>query len=204
LRHRRIVLGIIIIAITWTLPLVINSQDNPIVDFPAISDGPPPEFNADFSAAADDGLVIDRSQIIVLEQPGYSIPASGSTWLHMLHTEGIPADVVTVAQLLADPTIIHAAPVILVDGSLGADSAGNVPPALVDLLVGEDASIILTGRSAWLLHLLRKRGPPSGIAPSTTQLLTTPGLEGAIYLTSPIPLNLGSLLTTKSRLRYHV
>ncbi|MFW9967740.1 MAG: prenyltransferase/squalene oxidase repeat-containing protein, partial [Candidatus Thorarchaeota archaeon] len=198
MRYRRIVIGIIIIVIAWILPLAIISQDNYSVATATISDAPIPDFNTDFLVAADDGKVIDWSPIVVLEMPGYSIPARGSTWLHLLQEEGIPAHVVTTTELIADPTIIHAAPVILVDGSLGADSGSHVPAAFVDLLVGEDASMILTGRSAWLLHLLRERGPPSGVAPSTAQLLTTPGLEGAIYLSSPIPLTLGSLLTTET------
>ncbi|MHA2004765.1 MAG: prenyltransferase/squalene oxidase repeat-containing protein, partial [Candidatus Thorarchaeota archaeon] len=179
MRHRELVLGIIIIIIAWTSPLVVFNGDSSTKPAMVSPDAVPLDIDSDHILSADDGVIIDSSPVIVLELPGYSIPARGSTWLQ-------------------SPIIIHAAPVILVDGSLGADSAGHVPDSLVDILVGEDACVILTGRSAWLLHLLRERGPPSGVAPSTTQLLATPGLEGAIYLSSPIPLTLGSMLTTES------
>ncbi|MFX0054576.1 MAG: prenyltransferase/squalene oxidase repeat-containing protein [Candidatus Hermodarchaeota archaeon] len=193
MRHRRLVLGIIIIAIAWTSPLVLSSGYSPLLQDAAHLDVNPAHI-----VSADDGVIIDWSPVIVLELPGHSIPARGSTWVQVLQSAGVAASVVTVSDLLVEPTIIHAAPLILVDGSLGADDASHVPAALVDLLIGEDVSIVLTGRAAWLLHLLRGRGPPSGIALSNYQLSTTPGLEGAIYLSSPVPLSLGSSLTTES------
>ncbi|MHA2300478.1 MAG: hypothetical protein ACXACD_05945, partial [Candidatus Thorarchaeota archaeon] len=195
---RKLVLGIIIIIIAWTSSLNIIDWDNSLEPVPVSPDAQPIDIDADHFLSADGGVVIDWSPVIVLELPGYSIPARGSTWLQMLQSEGIAASVVTISELLADSTIIHAAPVILVDGSLGADDASHVPAALVSLLIGEDVSIVLTGRAAWLLHLLRGRGPPSGIALSNSQLLTTPGLEGAVYLSSPISLSPGSLLTTET------
>jgi prenyltransferase beta subunit len=191
------VLGIIIIIIAWTSPLAIFDGDNSTAPLTVSPDAQPLDIDAEHILSADDGIVIDWSPVIVLEMPGYSIPARGSTWLQVLRSEGIVASVVTVSELMADPTIIHAAPVILVDGSLGADNGSHISLALIDILVGEDASIVLTGRSAWRLHLLRERGPPSEIALSATQLITAPGYVGAIYLSSPIPLTIGSALTTE-------
>ncbi|MHA2021035.1 MAG: prenyltransferase/squalene oxidase repeat-containing protein, partial [Candidatus Thorarchaeota archaeon] len=197
MRHRTLVLGIIIIVIAWTSPLVDINGDIPIKPGAVSLNALPLDVDADHILSAEDGVAIDWSPVIVLEMPGYSIPARGSTWLQVLRTEGIASRVITVSELIADSTIIHAAPVILVDGSLGAENGSHISLALIDILVGEDASIILTGRSAWLLHLLRERGPPSEIALSSTQLLTTPGYAGAIYLSSPIPLTIGSSLTTE-------
>ncbi|MFX1330385.1 MAG: hypothetical protein ACFE9W_02415 [Promethearchaeota archaeon] len=193
MKHRRLVLGIIIITIAWTSPLVLSSESSSFQQ-----DARQIDAKSSHIVSADDGVIIDWSPVIVLELPGYSIPARGSRWLQILQSEGVAASVVTVSDLLVDPTIIDAAPAILIDGSLGADDASHVPAALVDLLIGEDVSIVLTGRAAWLLHLLRGRGPPSGTALSNNQLSTTPGLEGAIYLSSPISLSLGSSLTAES------
>ncbi|MFW9887732.1 MAG: hypothetical protein ACFFER_06085 [Candidatus Thorarchaeota archaeon] len=193
MKHRRLLLGMILIIIAWTSPLVLSNDSSPLQLDATLSD-----VDSAHLVSADDGVIIDWSPIIVLEMPGHSIPARGSTWLQILHSEGVAASVVTVSDLLADPTIIDTAPIILVDGSLGADDASHVPAALVDLLIGEDVSIVLTGRAAWLLHLLRDRGPPSGIALSNHQLSTTPGMEGAIYLSSPIQLSLGSSLSTET------
>ncbi|MHA2142474.1 MAG: prenyltransferase/squalene oxidase repeat-containing protein [Candidatus Thorarchaeota archaeon] len=194
MRHRKALLGIIIVfVITWTSPLTVFDSGRP-VDF---MDVPSLDKNASHLVSADEGIVIDWSPVVVLELPGYSIPARGSMWIQVLGAEGIAAKVISASELIADPSLIHAAPVILVDGSLGADDASHVPAALVSLLIGEDVSIVLTGRAAWLLHLLRERGPPSGTALSNSQLLATPGLEGAVYLSSPLSLSLGSTLTTE-------
>ena len=193
MKHRRLVLCIIVIIVAWTSPLVLSNDFSPLQLDAAYID-----VDSTHLISADDGVIIDRSPVIVLEMPGHSIPARGSTWLQVLQSEGVAASVVTVSDLLADPTIMDAAPIILVDGSLGADDASHVPAALVDLLIGEDVSIILAGRAAWLLHLLRDRGPPSGIALSNYQLSTTPEMEGAIYLSSPKQLSLGSSLSTET------
>ncbi|MFW9911416.1 MAG: hypothetical protein ACFFEU_03040 [Candidatus Thorarchaeota archaeon] len=198
MRNRRLMLGIIIIVIAWTSSLVASEESYPFQQS-SISVGTPSLNELDSHViSADDGVVIDWSPVIVLELPGYSIPARGSSWVQKLTNEGIAASAVTVSALLANPTIIDTAPIILADGSLGADDASHVPAALVDLLIAEDVSIFIAGRAAWLLHLLRGRGPPSGIALSNYQLSTTSGMEGAIYLSSPFQLSLGSSLSIET------
>ncbi|MFW9847271.1 MAG: prenyltransferase/squalene oxidase repeat-containing protein, partial [Candidatus Thorarchaeota archaeon] len=197
MRHHRALLGIIvIIVISSSSSMTLGHHGHQTTPDSGQTDTVQGQ-DTDALLAADPGVIVDWKPVIILELPGYIIPARGAAWSQMLQSEGLLSKVVTMSDVIADPTLIHAAQAILVDGSLGADNAGHVQTALVDILVGEDASVILTGQSAWLLHLLRDGGPPSGVVSSTTQLLATPGLEGAIYLSSPIPLTLGSSLTSE-------
>ncbi|MFX0107803.1 MAG: prenyltransferase/squalene oxidase repeat-containing protein, partial [Candidatus Hodarchaeota archaeon] len=162
------------------------------------------ENDSVFSTAADEGVPIDWSPFIVLEIQGELIPARGQQWSQVLEAHGVSSQVLTVSELLADPTLISHAPAIIVDASLGSESGSHVSQNLVSLLIREDIGLILTGRAAWMLHLMRERGPPSETALSTNQLLPATGLEGAVYLSSPVPLTIGSDLTTESSVQLPV
>ncbi|MBE0525946.1 MAG: terpene cyclase/mutase family protein, partial [Candidatus Thorarchaeota archaeon] len=54
-----------------------------------------------------------------------------------------------------------------------------------------------TGQSAWLLHQLSGRSPSAMTAPVATTLTSTPEYAGAVFLSQPVPISIGSTLSTE-------
>jgi prenyltransferase beta subunit len=160
----------------------------------------PPRMHDDYKFASDSGISSPSCPYIVLELMSGDTPARGSIWSQLLISIGISNILLQTTDVISNPSLIADAPAILLDGSLGSSNGNMVPQILVDTLIKEDASLILTGRSAWLLHRLSGRGPPSLTAPIETTLLSTPEYSGAVFLSSPESLSIGSSLTSESSL----
>jgi len=150
--------------------------------------------------SADSGVTVSNNPYIVLELVGGDISNHGTDWSTLLDTMGIANSVLQTSAVLADPSLIHDVPAIIIDGSLGSSNGNQVSQNIVDLLIREDIPLILTGRSACLLHRLSARSPPSQTAPVATTLATAPGYAGAVFLTQPVPLTIGSTLSNEAGL----
>ncbi|NHJ13437.1 MAG: hypothetical protein EAX95_07155 [Candidatus Thorarchaeota archaeon] len=197
IRQIRIIAFILIIALA-VVPLL----GNELVSRAATDTSPmtPPFEMLDdvHTRASDLGIPVEHGSFLIVELTGNSIPSRGLGWSQILNTYGIPNRVCTITEIEFDPSILSYSSGVLLDASIGSDEGVHIPSTLIEQLVAVDLPTILTGRAAWLLHLLRVRGPPSQTAPSSTSLLTTPGLEGAVFLTSPIFLTIGAALTSES------
>ncbi|TFG95616.1 hypothetical protein E4H12_12915, partial [Candidatus Thorarchaeota archaeon] len=147
--------------------------------------------------SADPGLVISANPYIVLELTGGDISSHGSDWSALLNSFGVSNILYTTSDVLTNPTLIHNAPEIIIDGSLGSSSGTHVSQTIVDLLIREDIPLILTGQSAWLLHQLSGRSPSAMTAPVATTLTSTPEYAGAVFLSQPVPISIGSTLSTE-------
>jgi hypothetical protein len=108
------------------------------------------------------------------------------------------SQVLDINDVITNPELLDGVPAILVDASVGSANGASVSQTLIDILIQKDISLILTGRSAWILHRFRGRGPPSLTAPATVVLLETAEYAGAVFLSLPVPLTIGTSLTTES------
>jgi prenyltransferase beta subunit len=151
-----------------------------------------------FALSADPGLLVDASPYIVLELSSGAIVNRGGAWSQLLNASGIVSRVVDVNDVTANPEILDGTPAIIVDASVGSADGTTVSQALIGILVQKDISMILTGRSSWILHRLRGAGPPSLTAPATVVLLETAEYAGAVFMSSPIALTVGTTLTSES------
>jgi prenyltransferase beta subunit len=174
---------------TSQISLVAAPIESPSENQPDIQDG--------HQIAADSGIPCPSSQYIVLEMTSGDIPQRGSAWSQLLDSRGIPNILLQTTDVIVDPSLITAAPAIILDGSLGSSNGSMLSQSVVDALVKEDISLILVGRSAWLLHRLSGRGPPSLTAPIETTLYTQPEYSGAVFLNYPNSLSIGSSLTSE-------
>jgi prenyltransferase beta subunit len=135
---------------------------------------------------------------IVLEMAGGDITPHGDTWSQMLNTSGIMNSLLDVSDVLSDPDTITGVTVMLVDASVGSGNGATVSQTTIDLLIRRDITLILMGRSAWILHRLRDAGPPSLVAPATTVLLESAEFAGAAFMITPNTLTVGNSLTSES------
>ena len=152
----------------------------------------------DSTLSADPGVLVDASPYLVLELSGGVIPNRGSTWSQLLNSSGIVNRIVDVNEVTMNPEILDGVPAIIVDASVGSGDGTAVSQMLIDILVQKDVALILTGRSVWILHRLRGDGPPSLTAPATVVLLEAVEYAGAVFMSSPVPLTVGTQLTTES------
>jgi len=150
--------------------------------------------------AADIGITLQSNPYIVLELTSGDVPGRGDAWSQLLSSKGVANVPLRIDDVLLNPSMISGTPAILLDGSLGSYSGDLVPQALIDLLIREDTSLILTGRSAWLLHRYSGRGSPSLTAPAETILLDSPAYSGAVFLSQPESLTVGLPLTFENGL----
>lgn len=150
--------------------------------------------------SANPGLTVSNSPYIVLELVGGDVPHRGTVWVSLLNSMGIPTDLLQTSDVITDPTLLQSAPTIILDGSLGSSNGNQASQIIVDLLIREDITLILTGRSAWLMHRLSGRSPPSQTTPVATILATEPGYTGVVFLSQPVPLTIGSTLSSESGL----
>ncbi|MFW9892851.1 MAG: hypothetical protein ACFFFO_11640, partial [Candidatus Thorarchaeota archaeon] len=148
--------------------------------------------------SADPGISVQTNSYMVLEMVGGDITPRGNSWSHLLNSSGIFSQVVNVSQVLISPELLDLVTLVLVDASLGSSDGVAVPQEIIDLLIRKDVSLILTGRSAWILHRLRDVGPPSLAVSATTVLLETAEFAGAAYMVTPNMLTLGSSITTET------
>ena len=152
------------------------------------------------SRAAGVGITFPSNPYIVLELTSGDVPARGDAWSQLLSSKGIPNVLLRADDVLLNSSVISGTPAILLDGSLGSSSGNLVSQSLIDLLIRVDTSLILTGRSAWLLHRYSSRGSPSLTAPAETTLLSSPAYSGAVFLFQPESLTVGLPLTSESSL----
>jgi len=174
----------------------INITANPIE--PPVE--PQLKVNDNYDIAADSGLPYPNTPYIVVEFTSGDIPARGNSWSQLLFSRGIPNILLQTTDIISDPTLITGAPAIILDGSLGSSNGNAVSQSLVDSLIKEDTSLILAGHSAWLLYRLSGRDPPSQTAPVETTLIVQPEYAGAVFLSNPEMLSIGSYLTSESNL----
>ena len=189
---RRALLILIIVCMLLTTPMGTVNQE--VVLDSQLDTSPLNET----ALSADPGVLIDASPYVVLELSGGSITKRGTGWSQLLNSSGIVSTVVDVDTVTADPTVLDGVPAIIVDASLGSGDGLTVSQALIDILIQKDISLILTGRSAWVLHRLRGDGPPSLTAPATVVLLESAEYAGAVFMSSPVPLTVGTSLTTET------
>ncbi|MHA1662986.1 MAG: prenyltransferase/squalene oxidase repeat-containing protein [Candidatus Thorarchaeota archaeon] len=150
--------------------------------------------------SADPGVLIPSTPYIVLELTAGDISCHGSEWSALLNSIGVSNILYTTSEILADTELIHNAPAIIIDGSLGSSNGIQVSQAVVDLLIRQDIPLILTGQSTWMFHRLSGRSPPSTTALVATTLASTSEFAGAVFLSQPVPLSIGSSLTSETGL----
>ncbi|MFX1578893.1 MAG: hypothetical protein ACFFBJ_04545, partial [Promethearchaeota archaeon] len=148
--------------------------------------------------SANSAILASGQQYIVIEMTGGDITSHGDEWSQLLNASGIVSNVVEASDVITTPDILDDSPAIVVDASIGSSNGSIAPQALIDILVQKDISLILTGRSSWILHRLRGTDPPSLMAPATIDLLESAEYAGAVFMTSPIPLSVGTPLTTET------
>jgi prenyltransferase beta subunit len=148
--------------------------------------------------SANSAILVSGQQYIVIEMTGGDITSHGDEWSQLLNASGIVSNVVEVSDVITTPDVLDDSPAIIVDASIGSSDGATAPQAFIDILVQKDISLILTGRSSWILHRLRGTDPPSLTAPATVVLLESAEYAGAVFMTSPIPLSVGTPLTTES------
>ncbi|MFW9794719.1 MAG: hypothetical protein ACFFEE_10480, partial [Candidatus Thorarchaeota archaeon] len=184
-----LLIGVILLAIPMDSAHVMGSTPESI----HLQQGP-------LTPSADPGVTIDFAPYIVLEMNGGDITARGSLWSEILNSSGIISRVVDVSDVLNTPKVLDRVLMILIDASVGSGSGAIISQTLIDLLIRKDISLILTGRSAWILHRLRDVVPPSQAVPATTVLLESAEFAGAAIMHSPNPLIVGASLTTETGL----
>ncbi|MFW9807575.1 MAG: hypothetical protein ACFFFK_12675, partial [Candidatus Thorarchaeota archaeon] len=150
------------------------------------------------SLSANPGISVDGHPYIILELQGESIPNRGSDWSQLLNASGMVSNVISVSQIVSNPELMNGAPAVIVDASVGSGDGTGVSQQLIDILIQKDISLILTGRSAWILHRLRGTSPPSLTAPATVVLQESAEYAGAVFMTAPVPLVVGTSLTTET------
>ena len=168
----------------------------------SIQDGSPDNEDSikslgEYTTSAGPGVSVVGYPYIVLELPGESIPNRGGVWSQLLNASGLVSNVITVSQIVSNPELLNGAPLVIVDASVGSGDGTAVTQELIDILIQKDISLILTGRSAWILHRLRGTSPPSLTAPATVVLLESAEYAGAVFMTAPVPLTVGTSLTTE-------
>jgi hypothetical protein len=141
---------------------------------------------------------------IVIELIGGSLSNRGDDIITVLSEAGIQCELHNVSGVLATPDLLQNAEVLILDASCGSGDGTTIDSQFITLLVRMDLPTVLVGRAAWLIHRLRKTGPPGTTAPIETQLQTTPEFTGAVFLTQPQSLSMGSLLTTEAGLNLPV
>ncbi|MCF2136505.1 MAG: hypothetical protein K9W43_04610 [Candidatus Thorarchaeota archaeon] len=150
------------------------------------------------SFASDSPTRSTSQGYLIIDFPAANISSHALDWSTLLNESGLVSRVVSVSQVLATPAIVRNASAIILDASVGSGNGTVVTKDLIDLLVREDRPLIITGRAAWISHRFRGSGSPLQTAPASAHLHTASGFESAVFLTSPIPLTIPSLLTTET------
>ncbi len=150
--------------------------------------------------AAEPVVSVDFGHYIIIELPGALLPSHGLTLSLFLTEQGIVHALYTVNEVLANPALLSNAQALIIDSSCGSDDGSAVSEEFIALLVRMDLPTILVGRAAWLVHRLRQTSPPSTTASIESYLQTTPEFNGAVFLSQPTSLTIGSLLTAETGL----
>ena len=150
--------------------------------------------------AADPGLATDLGIYVIIDLPGSTIPSHSSSLSSLLTDKGILHVQYNLTEVLLAPTLLNDAQALIIDPSCGSNDGSAVTEEFITLLVRTDLPTILVGRAAWLVHRLRQTSPPLTTASIERQLNTTPEFNGAVFLSQPSSLTIGSLLTTETGL----
>ena len=150
------------------------------------------------------GIQTSLGSYVIIELTGASIAPRGSSLSSLLTENNVPHAEYNVSEVLANPSLLDEAQALIVDASCGSSDGAAVSGEFITLLVRLDLPTILVGRAAWLLHRLRQTSPPESTASLSAHLQITPEYEGAVFLSQPISLTIGSLLTMESGLNLPV
>ncbi|MFX1605736.1 MAG: hypothetical protein ACFFDD_07500, partial [Promethearchaeota archaeon] len=189
---KRALLIFIVTFILLTMPLDTTNLEGSLDDELDLA---PLDHN---TRSADPGVLVDASPYLVLKMSGGDIPDRGSSWSQLLNSSGIVSRVIDVSKVTANPALLDDVPAIIVDASVGSGDGATVSQMLIDTLIQKDIALVLTGRSSWILHRLRGDGPPSLTAPATAVLLEAAEYAGAVFMSSPVSLIIGTQLTTET------
>ena len=144
------------------------------------------------------GIPTSLGLYVIIELRGASIAPRGSSLSSLLTENNVPHTMYNVSEVLANSSLLNEAQALIVDASCGSNDGTAVNDEFITLLVRLDLPTILVGRAAWLLYRLRQTSPPESTAILSTYLQTTPEYEEAVFLSQPISLTPGSLLTMES------
>ena len=182
------------IMLSWTMPITdMSFTAAPVSELGGINS------NQDqFLLSASTGIPFAVGKYAIIQYSGLSIPARGDIILQLVNSEGIVAELHEVTDLLLDSSPLLDSIAIVIDGSLGSANGTSVSDAFIEILIRYDRPVILVGRSAWLLHRLRDRGPPLLTAPGSQQVFTTSEFTGAVFLSMPYSISNGGTLTTET------
>ncbi len=148
--------------------------------------------------SAESGVPTQFGPYIAIELVGGSVVNKGSGLVTVLDDAGIVSELHTMSEVLTQPSLLDNAQTLILDGSCGSGDGSTISSQFITLLVRLDLPTILVGRAAWLIHRLRQTNPPGVTALLDTQLQTTPPFSGAVFLSQPQSLSIGSQLTTES------
>ncbi|MGD9396725.1 MAG: terpene cyclase/mutase family protein, partial [Candidatus Thorarchaeota archaeon] len=188
---RRALLVLIIAFMMLATPMNTTNLEGSLEDI----SGQTPMDNIELSA--DPGVLVTVSPYLVLEMSGGDIPNRGTNWSQRLNSSGIISRVVDLSDVTTNPDTLDGVPAIVVDASVGSGDGMTVSQTLIDILIQKDIALILTGRSAWILHRLRGDSPPSLTAPATVVLLESAEYAGAVFMSLPVSLTVGTQISTE-------
>jgi prenyltransferase beta subunit len=161
-------------------------------------------FTKPMMLSSSAGIPTTLGVYVIIELTGASIAPRGSSLSSLLTENNVPHAKYNVNEVLANFSLLNEAQALILDASCGSSDGAAVSDEFITLLVRMDLPTILVGRAAWLLYRLRQTSPPESIAILSTHLQTTPGYEDAVFLSQPISLTIGSLLTMESSLNLPV
>jgi prenyltransferase beta subunit len=157
-------------------------------------------LNKPLMASSSTGIQTSLGSYVIIELTGASIAPRGSSLSSLLTESYVPHAKYSVSEVLANCSLLDGAQALILDASCGSGDGAAVSGEFITLLVRLDLPTILVGRAAWLLHRLRQTSPPESTAILSAHLQTTSEYEGAVFLSQPISLTIGSLLTVESGL----
>ena len=161
-------------------------------------------FTKPMMLSSSAGIPTTLGVYVIIELTGASIAPQGSSLSSLLTENNVPHVKYNVNDVLANFSLLNEAQALILDASCGSSDGAAVSDEFITLLVRMDHPTILVGRAAWLLYRLRQTSPPESIAILSTHLQTTPGYEDAVFLSQPISLTIGSLLTMENSLNLPV
>ncbi|RLI58643.1 MAG: hypothetical protein DRO87_05150 [Candidatus Thorarchaeota archaeon] len=159
-----------------------------------------PSVTAPSLISSDPGVTLEMSGYLIIQLQNGDIDTQGKQIASLLSAYGVATTVVNASDLAAMTDILDDPQAVILDPSCGSNDGALFTSGSLDLLVQRDLPLILIGRAAWLLHRLRGSSPPSTTAPLTDLLQSSTGYSGAVFLTSPIALSLGTTTTLESGL----
>ena len=195
-------LKLILLSVCFLLAITQTSlpQTGSIATIYSIPNEEPTEGVTSHTLSSTSSTTGSPYEYVVVELPGGSISSHGADLSLLLNESGLVSRVVSMAQVLGNPSILSDASVIILDGSIGSNNGTAASEEFLDMLISEDRPLLLVGRSAWISHRIRGSGSPSLTCSASTYLYTASGFESAVFLASPVPLTLSSQISSETGL----